>query len=57
MRKNTQKATPNGHQHIFKVKYPQGFKARYVRINMLYNSANEGVHLVEFKVFRGEDIP
>lgn len=56
MSKNTTMSTPNGHLHIFKIKYPQGFKARYVRINMLENSANEGVHLVEFKIFRGEDI-
>ena len=57
MRSNTEIASPNGHKHIFKVKYPDGIKARYARINVLYNSANEGVHIVEFKIFRGEDIP
>ena len=57
MSENIEPATSNGFQHIFKVKYPDGISARYVRINMLYNSANKGVHLVEFKVFKGEDLP
>ena len=57
MRQNTEVSTPNGFQHIFKVKYPDGIKARHVKLNILYNSANEGVHVVEFKVFRGDDIP
>ncbi len=56
MTNNKKPATPDGFQHIFKVKYPDGIDARFVRINMLYNSANKGVHLVEFKVFKGQDI-
>ncbi len=56
MSDNQKTATPSGFQHIFKVKHPEGIDARYVRVNMLYNSANTGVHLVELKVFRGEDI-
>ncbi len=57
MSQNTEISTPNGFQHIFKIKYPDGIKAKYLRLNMLYNSANEGVHVVEFKVFKGDDIP
>ncbi len=54
---NTQKATAGGHLHSFKITMPTGFTGRYVRLNMLKNSANPGVHVVEFKVFDGsEDI-
>ena len=51
MSKNTQPATPAGHLHNFKVTMPEGFPARYARLNMLRNSANPGVHVVEFKLF------
>ena len=51
MSENKETATPRGHLHNFKLIMPTGVKCRYVRLNMLKNSANEGVHVVEFKVF------
>ncbi len=43
---NTQMATHEGIEHKIKPT-----KARFLRINMLYNSANPGLHLVEFGAF------
>ena len=48
---NLDRASPAGHLHNFKMIHPQGVVARYVRLNMLKNSANPGVHVVELKVF------
>jgi len=44
--KNTKPATPKGDLHKF-----EATKVRYVRVNMLHNSANTSVHLVEVRVF------
>ena len=55
MAKNIQIATPAGHLHNFKINMPEGFDCRYVRLNMQKNSANPGVHVVEFKLFRVTD--
>lgn len=46
MSKNTRPATARGHAHTF-----TATKARYVRVNLLHNSANLGVHLIEVRVF------
>lgn len=46
MRNNTKIATEAGDMHQF-----PAVSARYVRVNVLKNSANEGVHLVEVRVF------
>jgi len=43
---NTKPATPEGVVHRF-----GPTKARYIRVNMLKNSVNIGVHIVEFFVF------
>ena len=43
---NKEVATPQGIEHII-----AETKVRYLRINMLYNSANPGLHLVEFSAF------
>lgn len=43
---NTEKASIEGYEH--KIEPTQ---ARYLRINLLYNSANPGLHLVEFNAF------
>lgn len=43
---NTALSTPQGAEHKIKPT-----KARYVKINMLFNSANPGLHLVEFGAF------
>ena len=56
MSQNTKPSTPEGFKHLFKIRFPEGVKCRYVRLNMLYNSTNEGVHVVELKVFRGGDL-
>jgi hypothetical protein len=45
MSKNKQPSTPAGDLHKFPPR-----PARYVKVNMLYHSLNEGVHLVEVKV-------
>ncbi len=45
--KNKLLATARGTLHSF-----APVKARYVRVNMLYNSANIGVHLYEVRVFK-----
>lgn len=45
--KNTEKASVEGYQH--KIEPTQ---VRYLRINLLYNSANPGLHLVEFNAFK-----
>lgn len=45
--KNTVPAPARGATYKFKPIF-----ARYVRVNMLFNSANVGVHLTEVKVFR-----
>ncbi len=49
MSKNTTPATHKGDVHKFA---PQA--ARYIRVNMLYNSANPGVHIVELRAFEAE---
>ena len=46
MSQNTKPATARGRAHTF-----AATQARYVRVNMLYNSANSGVHLIEVRVF------
>ncbi len=51
MSKNAKVATWMGYQHNFKVNMPTGFSCRYVRLNMLSNTANPGVHVVEFGVY------
>ncbi len=45
--KNTEKASMAGYEHKI-----EATEARYLRINLLYNSANPGLHLVEFNAFR-----
>jgi hypothetical protein len=47
MSKNVQESSMNGHRHVISQAEP----ARFLRINMLRNSANVGVHLVEVRVF------
>lgn len=49
MSKNTSPATIQGLEHSF-----QPLEARYLRVNMLRNSANIGVHIVEFMAFEAE---
>jgi len=49
---NTQPATSRGVLHRF-----DPVEARYVRINILKNSANEAVHLVELKVYAAGTAP
>lgn len=44
--KNTEISTPKGIEHKI-----EPTKVRYVKINMLFNSANPGLHLVEFGAF------
>jgi alpha-N-acetylglucosaminidase len=55
MSENTDPATPRGQLHEFKTVMPEGFDARYVRLNMLKNSANPGMHVTEIKLFRATD--
>lgn len=43
---NSTPATPKGVMHVFKP-----HDARYVRVVMLHNSANPGLHIVELEVF------
>jgi hypothetical protein len=50
--RNTDRATPAGKLHVFRP-----VSARYVRVEMLHNSANTGVHLVEVSVFPGVEAP
>lgn len=45
-RKNTQTASMSGYEHLI-----DSVEARYLRINLLYNSANPGLHLTEFSAF------
>ena len=47
MSKNTTPASIRGTMHTF-----DPVEARYVRVNMLFNSANIGVHLNEVRVYR-----
>ncbi len=49
MRANTRPATPEGDRFAF-----PATQARHVRVTMLKNSANEGVHLVELMVFEAK---
>lgn len=52
MSDNTKPATPGG------IDFPVGGrKGRYVRVEMLKNSANIGVHLVEVMVFAADEAP
>jgi len=46
MSRNTTPAARRGRSHTF-----PPTKARYIRVNMLFNSANVGVHLLEVRVF------
>lgn len=50
MTKNVQPSTREGDEHNFDT-----VKARYVRVNMLNNSANSGVHINELMVFEDAD--
>ncbi|MCX7598575.1 MAG: discoidin domain-containing protein, partial [Armatimonadetes bacterium] len=52
MSENTEPAAPRGVD--FRV---GGRKARYLRVEMLKNSANIGVHLVEVMVFSADEVP
>ena len=45
--KNTEKATPDGYTDLLSKKV----EARYVRINMLHNSVNSSVHIVEWRLY------
>lgn len=45
---NKQKATEKGFMHEF-----DPILSRYIRVTMLYNSANPGLHLVEVRAFEG----
>ncbi|WP_161488184.1 alpha-N-acetylglucosaminidase TIM-barrel domain-containing protein [Sedimentisphaera cyanobacteriorum] len=54
MLSNTRQAGRNGCLHKIKIAHPEGIKARYVRLNMVKNSANGSVHVSEFKVFNSE---
>ena len=56
MSNNKKATTPAGILHSFKIKHPEGVKGRYVRITISKNSANQGVHLVEFKIFSSADL-
>jgi hypothetical protein len=47
---NTDKATAAGFMHTF-----DPIIARYIRVTMLHNSANPGLHLVEVRAFTGAD--
>ncbi len=47
MSQNTKAASARGTMHTFRP-----ISARYVKVNMLFNSANVGVHLSEVRVFR-----
>lgn len=49
---NDERATPSGFLHLFAPR-----AARYVRVNMLHNSANPGVHLVEVMVYAVPEAP
>jgi hypothetical protein len=49
MSSNTKPSTAKGDYHEIE---PE--QARYVRVNMLYNSANPSVHLVEIRVFEAK---
>ena len=44
--KNAEVGTEKGYMHKF-----DAVKARYVRVNMLKNSSNPAVHLVEVRVY------
>ena len=48
--KNRQKATSKGFMHDF-----DPIIARYIRVTMLHNSANPGLHLVEVRAFAKEN--
>ncbi len=48
--KNTMKATEKGFMHTF-----DPIISRYIRVTMLYNSANPGLHLVEVRAFADGD--
>jgi hypothetical protein len=49
-RANTTPAAPEG--QVFKLGPAE---ARYIRVNMLKNSANPGVHIVEIQAFEAEE--
>jgi len=49
MRKNTKQATRKGDRFAF-----EPVEARFVRVTMLFNSANPGVHLHEVRVFKAK---
>lgn len=47
--KNRQVATEHGYAHTF-----PAAKARYLRVTMLYNSANPGLHIVELRAYEAK---
>jgi hexosaminidase len=47
--KNTQPSKPEGEVHTFPAR-----EGRFVRVNMLKNSANQGVHIVELRVYEAQ---
>ena len=49
MSENTRPAAARGDVHTF-----EACQARYIRVNVLYHSLNQGAHLVEVKVFEAE---
>jgi len=49
-RKNTAPATPQGHRHAL-----EPAAGRYIRVTLLKNSANPGLHLVEVRAFEASD--
>lgn len=52
MSNNTEPSSMKGHFH----NYNAGYRFRYARLNMLRNSANPSVHVMEFKIYSPEDI-
>ncbi len=51
MSTNTTPATHKGDMHKFAPRM-----ARYIKVNMLYNSANPGVHIVELRAFEAQTV-
>ena len=52
MSANTEPASIKGHSHPFTA----GYTFRYARLNMLKNSANPSVHVIEFKILSPADL-
>lgn len=49
---NTEPSSIDGHYHPFTA----GYKFRYARLNVLKNSANPSIHIIEFKVLSPKDV-